>query len=371
MTEQEKAMQQDIIDGVAEKLVKEGSFATRDQLHTDLMDAMKSVTITPDLSANGELTPKQEAEGKAAWYRQCLGKGLPWEAKAWTSATSGAAAELIPTVVANSLVLKLDNTPFRRSVTQYPYSPKGTILAESTLPLAYRMLAGKPVPEATPTLLPIEYSTSGIMAWMGIDNDLIRNATIRTIPYIEDALVRAIARRETYEWTLGIHGGATFEMTGMVGRATAVDMVATHDTLAEVTKADLLKLFWSLDGMYADGGVLIAPNSFLAQIALLNDPLVAGGMNYFDIGTMKFFGGIDVIRMPESCFDSPADGKVAAYFGDPKAYYLFSDGPIQIATTDVGKTAMTMDQTYVAAKVYTDGNLIQSLSMYALKYNTA
>lgn len=364
-------VKKEVIDGVVAELKANGPFATRDDLHTEIMDAMKSVTIAPDLGANGELTPKQEAEGKAAWYRQVIGKGLPWEAKAWTSATSGAAAELIPTVVANSIVAKLDNTPLRKSVTQYPYSPKGVINAEDTLPLAYRMLTGKPVAEAAGTLTPITYSTSGIMAWMGIDNDLIRNANVRTVPYIEDAMVRAIARRETYEWTLGIHGGSTFEMTGMVGRATAVDMVATHDTLAEVTKADLLALFWGLDGAYADNAVLIAPNSFLAQIALLNDPLVAGGMVYFDIGTMKFMGGIPVIRMPESCFDSPADTKVAAYYGDPKAYYLFSDGPIQIATTDVGKTAMTMDQTYIAAKVYTDGNLIQPLSMVALKYNTA
>ena len=365
-----EVMKKEIADIVVAELKANGPFATRDELHSDLMDAMKSVTITPDLSVNGELTKKQEAEGKAAWYRQVLGKGLPWEAKAWTSTTSGAAAELIPTVVANGIVEQIDNTPFRRSVTQYPYSPKGVINAESTLPQAYRMLTGKPVTEAAPTLTPVTYDTSGIMAWMGLDNDLIRNANVRTVPYIENALVRAIARRETYEWTLGIHGGATFEMTGMVGRAQAVDMVATHDTLAEVTKADLLKLFWSLDGAYSDNAVLIAPNSFLAQVALLNDPLVAGGMVYFDIGTMKFMGGISVIRMPESCFDSPADGKVAAYFGDPKAYFLFSDGPIEIATTNVGKTALTMDQTYIAAKVYTDGNLIQPVRMSALKYNT-
>lgn len=370
MTDLELKQKQEVIDAVTERLKTEGPFATREDVHTELMNTMQSVIVTPDLGANGELTPKQEAEGKAAWYRQVLGKGLPWEAKAWTSATSGAAAELVPTIVANDIVAHLDNTPFRKVVTQYPYSPKGVINAEATLPLAYRMLAGKPVSEATPTLTPITYATSGIMAWMGIDNDLIRNATVRTVPYIENALVRAIARRENYEWTLGIHGGSTFEMTGMKYRATAVDMTATHDTLAEVTKADLLALFWALDGAYADNAVLIAPNSFLAQVALLNDPLVAGGMVYFDIGTMKFMGGIPVIRMPESCFDSPADGKVAAYYGDPKAYYLFSDGPIQISTTDVGKTAMTMDQTYVAAKVYTDGNLIQPLSMVALKYNT-
>ena len=371
MTDKEVDVKQEVIDGVAEKLAKEGTFATRDFVHSELMDAMKSVIVTPDLNANGELTPKQEAEGKAAWYRQCVGKGLAWEAKAWTSATSGAAAELIPTIVANSIVAKLDNSPFRKVVTQYPYSPKGTINAEDTLPLAYRMLAGKPVTEAAPTLTPITYSTSGIMAWMGIDNDLIRNATVRTVPYIEDALVRAIGRRETYEWTKGIHGGATFEMTGMIGRATAVDMAAGHDTLAEIDKADILNLFWALDALYADNPVLIAPNSFLAKISSLNDPLVVGGQSYFDIGTMKFLGGLSVIRMPESCFDAPADTKVAAYFGDPKAYYLFSDGPIQIATTDVGKTAMTMDQTYIAAKVYTDGNLIQPLAMVALKYNTA
>lgn len=371
MATEEKDIKQEVVDAVTERLKKEGPFATRDELHSELMDVMKSVIVTPDLGANGELSAKVAAEGKAAWYRQVLGKGLPWEAKAWTSTTSGAAAELIPSIVANDIVALLDNTPFRKVVTQYPYSPKGVINAQATRSLAYRMAAGLPVTEAAPTLTPITYSTSGIMAWMGIDNALIRNATPRTVPFIENDLVSAIAYRETYEWTLGIPAGATFEMTGMVGRATAVDMAVGHDTLAEIDKADILKLFWSLDGMYADNAVLIAPNSVLAKIASLNDPAVVGGLNYLDIATMKFMTGIPVIRMPESCFDTVADGKVAAYFGDPKNYFLFSDGPIQIATTDVGKTAMTMDQTYVAAKVYTDGNLIRPLGMYALKYNTA
>lgn len=361
-------MKQEVIDGVTERLIKEGPFATRDNVHTEIMDAMKSVTITPNKDVVGELTPRQEASAKAAWYREVLGFGRPWDAKSWTTDVSGAASELVPSIVANAIIEQLDNTPFRNVVTHYPYSPKGTINAELVLPLAYRMVArGTAVTQAAPTLDPITYATNGIMAWMGIDNKLIKEATPNTVTYIENALVRAVARREAYEWTLGVTGGATFEMTGMTGRATAVDMTAGHDTLAEIDAADVLSLFWALDGAYADNAVLIAPNSVLAKIASLNSTTVT----YLDMNTMKFMGSIPVIRMPASSFATVADTKVAAYYGDPKFYYLFSDGPIVVATTDQGKTALTEDQTFVAAKVYTDGNLIQPLGMYALKYNTA
>jgi len=368
---EDKNLQKDVIDGVVAELKANGPFATRDDLHTEIMDAMKSVTITPDPGANGELTPRQEASAKAAWYSQVLGYGRPWDGKSWTTDVSGAASQLVPSIVANSIYQKLNNTPFRKAVTQYPYSPKGTILSQLVLAQAHRMtVRGTAVAEAVPTLDPIEYNTAGLMAWMGLDNKLIKEAGPSTVTYIEDELVRAIYRQEMYEWTLGVHAG-NLEMTGMFSRATAVDMVVGHDTLAEITREDLIKLFWSPDVGYADNAVLIAPSSVLAKLATLNDPLVAGGMNYLDIPTMKFMGGINVIRMPESSFNTVADGKVAAYYGDPKLYYLFADGPITVATTNEGKTALTEDQTFIAAKVYTDGNLIQPLGMYALKYNTA
>ena len=364
-------VKKEVIDGVVAELKANGPFATRDDVHNDLMDAMKSVVITPNKDVDGELTPKQEASAKAAWYSQVLGYGRPWDGKSWTTDVSGAASQLVPTIVANSIYQKLNNTPFRKAVTQYPYSPKGTILSELVLAQAHRMtVRGVAVAEAVPTLGPIEYATAGLMAWMGLDNKLIKEAGPSTVTYIEDALVKAIYRQEMYEWTLGVHAGS-LEMTGMFSRATAVDMAVGHDTLAEITREDLINLFWAPDVGYADNAVLIAPSSVLAKIASLNDPLVAGGMNYLDIGTMKFMGGIDVIRMPASSFDAVADGKVAAYYGDPKLYYLFADGPITVATTNEGKTAMTEDQTFIAAKVYTDGNLIQPLGMYALKYNTA
>src|SRR5664280_1198079 len=125
-----EVMKKEIADIVVAELKANGPFATRDDVHNDLMDAMKSVTLTPNKDVDGELTPKQEAEGKAAWYRQVIGLGREWSAKAWDSTTSGAAAELIPSVVANSIIKKLDNTPFRKYVLHYPYSPKGTINVE-------------------------------------------------------------------------------------------------------------------------------------------------------------------------------------------------------------------------------------------------
>ena len=360
MTELEQ--KQALID----ELKASGSFATRDDVHNDIMDAMKSVVITPNKDVDGELTPKQEAEGKAAWYKQVIGLGREWSAKAWDSTTSGAAAELIPSVVANSIIKKLDNTPFRKYVLHYPYSPKGTINVELVLPIAYRMTTrGTPVTEATPTLNPISYATYGLMAWMGIDNKLIKEATPNVVSYIEDALVRAVARKEMTEWTLGAGSGSE-QMTGMITSADGVNMVFGHLTVASITAADVLALYWSLEGMYADNAVLMAPNATLAAIAALNTTTVT----YLNTDTMKFLGNHNVIRMPSTSFAAPGNGIVAAYFGDPNYFYLFEDGPIVVATTDQGKTAMTEDRTFVCAKVYTDGHLILGEAVKALKYLT-
>src|SRR5664280_1756357 len=134
-----EVMKKEIADIVVAELKAEGSFVTRDDVHNDLMDAMKSVVITPNKDVNGELTPKQEASAKAAWYSQVLGYGRPWDGKSWTTDVSGAASQLVPTIVANSIYEKLNNTPFRKAVTQYPYSPKGTILSELVLAQAHRM----------------------------------------------------------------------------------------------------------------------------------------------------------------------------------------------------------------------------------------
>lgn len=363
----EKDIKQEVIDEVTERLKKEGPFATRDELHTELMDAMKSVKITPEIGANGEFTPKQIGEAKAAWYRQVIGKGLPWEAKAWTTDVAGAASELVPSLVANAIVEKLDNTPFRKAVTQYPYSAKGTIAAELVLSTAYRMTArGTAVTEAAPTINPITYATNGLMAWMGLDNKLIKEATPQTVPYIENALVRAISRKETKEWTIGVTAGSTFEMTGMTGAADGVNMISGHLTVAAITAADILALYWALEGMYSDNAKLAAPNATLAAIAALNTTTVT----YLNTDTMKFLGNHDVIRMPSTSFATPATTVPAMYFGDFSYYYLFADGPITVATTDQGKTALTTDNTYIAAKVYTDGKLILGEAVKALKYLT-
>lgn len=334
----------------------------------DLADKLNAamVKIMPMPGVEHEFTPRQAAEAKAAWYRHVLGKGLPWEAKAWATDVSHSGAELVPSLVAGDIVQQLDNTPFRKVITQYPYSPKGTVPAENALPVAYRMTTrGTAVTEAAPTTAEITYATYGLMAWMGLDNKLLLEASPRTVAYIENALVRALARKEMTEWTLGAGSGSQ-QMTGMVGRATALNMTATHDTLAEIDLTDAENLYWKLDGMYLDNAKLFAPATVLAKLEGLNTTT----KTVIDLKSNTFMGTVPIVRMPEACFDSPANGKVAAYFGDPSYYYLFQDGPVSIGVTTEGKTAVTTDQTFVAVKAYTDGNLVLPAAMVALKYLT-
>ena len=370
-------IKQEVIDGVTERLKKEGPFATRDDVHNEIMDALKSVTVTPNLDVNGELTPKQIAEGKAMWYRQVLGYGENWGEKGSKAATGGWStdvahygAELIPSIVANAIVEKLDNTPFRKLVTQYPYSPKGVVPYENALPAAVRMTTrGTAVTQGTATTAEVSYATNGLMAWIGLDNKLIREASPNTVEYLENAMVRAIARKEIIEFTQGVTGSKEMVGMGTTGaiHATGVNCVSTHLTVAALDAVDMLALFWSLEGMYADNAVFMAPNATLAKIATLN---TAGLQKYLDLNTFKFMELIPTIRLPAACFAAPATAVPCAYYGDMKYYYLFQDGPIQIATTNQGFTAMTTDQTYICATLYSDGALILPEAVSALKYLT-
>ena len=367
---EEKDIKKDVIDGVVAQLKADGSFATRDEVHNEIMDALKTVVVTPNRDADTEFTPKQRARAKQAWYRQVIGRGLPWEEeKAWSTDVSHSGKELVPTVVANDIVAQLDNTPFRKAVTQYPYSPKGTLPYENALSTAYRMTTrGTAVSESAGTHAEFSYSTYGLMAWMALDNKLAIEANPDTTAYIENTLVRAIMRKEMIEWTLGAGSGSE-QMTGMQTTATGVNCVSGHLTVAALTSVDWLALFWGLDSPYAEGAALIAPNATLAALAALNTTTQLY-LNVFPGGAMQFFGGYPVIRMPATSFDSPATTKVCAYFGNPKAYYLFQDGPIAIGTTNAGKTATLADQTIVVAKCYTDGVLSLPQAMMGLKYLT-
>lgn len=355
-------------------IVKEVSEAIRPDIDglkgevKDLADKLNAamIKLTPVPGVSQEFTPRQAAEAKAAWYRQVLGKGLPWEAKAWSTDVSHAGAELVPALVADSIVEKLDNTPFRKLITQFPYSPKGTVPAENALPTAYRMTArGTAITEAAPTHAEITYSTYGLMAWMGLDNKLLLEASPRTVGYTENSLVRAIYRKEMTEWTLGAGSGSQ-QMTGMVGRATGKNMTAGHDTLAEIDLTDVKNFYWALDGGYLDNAKLFAPATVIAQFESLNTTT----KTVIDLKTNTFMGTVPIVRMPETCFDNPANGKVAAYFGDPSYYLLFQDAPVSLGVTTEGKTAITEDRTFVAAKCYTDGNLALAEAMIALKYLT-
>lgn len=361
-------MKQEVIDAASAKaletLKKSGEYVGRDEIkgmiHEEAMDVLKDAKpIRPEeFDANTPSQKRMVEEDVDKWYSTVLGYG-----KAWDGVTTHVGLEMVPSLVAGRIVEKRDNAPFFKYCTHFP-GDKGTIIVESTQATALRMGAARAATnEVTPAPTEISYTTYGGTAWLLLSNKLIRNATPQIVQYVENALVRSIVRLHTYEWTLG---SGTRSMTGMHTGATGVDSTAGIDTLAELTLADTMAAFFSLEPQYADNAIWLMPNTVIGKLVGLNKadtPMI-------DIPNKTLMGRPYVV-LPSTCFASPADTVTWSYFGDMSYYYLFEDSPIQLRVSQEGKTLTTADQTVIAAQFETDGKVVLAEAINKNLYNTA
>lgn len=346
---------------VIDELKKSGNFVTRDELHTELMDALKDVKpIRPDeFDARGPRQEKMVMDDICKYYSVVFG-----ERKAWDSVTTHVGLELVPSLVAGRIVEQLDVTPVRKLVTIFP-GDKGTIGVENALPAAARMGATRAAAtETAGTHAEITYTTFGGTAFLQVDNKLIRNATPPLVQYIEKAMVRSISRLETTEFITG--AAASRQFIGLRTGATAHDAAATIDTLAEITLAQVQADYWAMGSEYRDNATWVLPGTVIAHIASLNKldtPI-------FSLAD-KTIMGRPYVEFPEALFEAPADTKIYSYFGDMSYFYLFEDTPIQMRLSDQGYTLITTDRTVIAAQFETDGKVVYAPAINANKYNTA
>jgi HK97 family phage major capsid protein len=155
-------------------------------------------------------------------------------------------------------------------------------------------------------------------------------------------------------------------MTGMHTGATARDSTAGIDTLAELTLADTMAAFFTLEPQYADTAIWLMPNTVLGQLV----PLNKADTPFIDIREKTLMGRPYVI-LPSTSFDTVADTKSWSYFGDMSYYYLFEKTPIQLRVSSEGKTLTTADQTVIAAQFETDGKVVLAEAIQKNLYNTA
>ena len=354
-------IKKDVIDGVVAELKANGPFATREEMHTELMNAMKNVEpIRPtEFDANTPSQKRMVEEDVCKYYSRVFG-----ERKAWDSVTTHIGLELIPSIVAGRIVEKLDVTPVRRLVTHFPGS-KGVLPVENALPAAARMGASRAAAaETAGTTAEITYTTFGGTAFLQVDNKLIRNATMPLVQYIENAMVRSISRLEAEEFITG--AAASRQFIGLRTGATNHDATATIDTLAEITLAQINADYWALPVQYRDNATWVLPGSVVAKIQSLNKldtPL-------FDLGS-KTIMGRPYIEFPSALFEAEADTKIYSFFGDMSYFYLFEESPIQMKTSDQGYTLTTTDRTVIAAQFETDGKVVLAEAINKNAYNTA
>lgn len=358
MTDQEKleaVKKQEVID----EIKASGNFVTRDDMHIELMDALKDVKpIRPSAFDATSVSEKAIVDREVAnWYRVVLG-----EHKAWESTTTAVGLELVPSIVAGRIIEKLDNTFVRKLVTHYP-GDKGVIPVENLQPIALRMASPRAATAAvTMTYNPISYATAGATAWILVDNKLIRNATPPLVTYIENAMVRAIARLERTEFITGA-GGTAF--TGLRSGATTHNATAGIDTLAELTLAQITADYWALGVDYRDNATWVMPGSVIAKIQSLN--IVATPL--FDLASKTILGR-PFVEAPEALFESPANTKVYSYFGDMSYFYMEEDGAVQLKRNDQGLSLTTADQTVIVAQAETDGQVVLAEAINANTYLT-
>lgn len=361
-------MKQEVIDAASAKaletLKKDGTYVGREEIkglvHDEAMDVLKGYkpVLPEEFDANTPSQKRMVMEDICKWYSRVLG-----ENKAWEDTTTHVGLEMVPSLVAGRIVEKRDNAPVFKYCTKFP-DDKGTIIVESTQPTALRMGAARAATnEVTPAPAEVDYTTYGGTAWLLVGNKLIRNATPQIVEYVENSLVRSIVRLHTYEWTLG---SGTRSMTGMHTGATACDSTAGIDTLAELTLADTMAAFFTLEPQYADSAIWLAPNTVIGKLAGLNKadtPMI-------DIPN-KILMGRPYVVLPSTCFATVADTVTWSYFGDMSYYYIFEKTPIQLRVSSEGKTLTTADQTVIAAQFETDGKVVLAEAIQKNLYNTA
>lgn len=362
---EDRDIKQEVISGVIDELKKSNTFVSRDdikdEIHNQTMDVLKDVKpVRPnEFDATTLSQKKMVEEDVCKWYQRVLG-----ERKAWDGVTTHVGLEMVPELVAGRIVEKLDNTPFRQNVTKFPGGEKGTINVENTLPTALRMGATRAATaETTPATTEVDYTTYGGTAWLLLSNKLVRNAAMPLVQYIENSMVRSVSRLETYEWTLG---NGTRSFTGMETGATAHDATAGIDTMAEITLAQILADYFSLDEPYRSSATWVVNSALLAQIWPLNKA------DYPSIDIVnKTIMGRPYIVLPSTSFATVGDTKAYSYFGDLSYFYLFEDKPISLKVSDVGYTLTTGDQTIIAAQFETDGKVVLPAAINRNLYNTA
>ena len=345
---------------VIDELKASGNFVTRDEMHIELMDVLKNVQpIRTNQFDATTVSEKAIVEREICkWYSVVLG-----EHKTWDSTTTVLGLELVPSLVAGRIVEQLDNTPVRKLVTHYP-GDKGVVPVENLLPIALRMASPRAATAAvTNNYDPISFATAGATAWLLVDNKLIRNATPPLVRYIENAMVRAIARLETTEFITG-GGGTAF--TGLRTGATAHDAATPIDTLGEITAAQVEADYWALDVPYRDNATWVLPGTVAAQIYSKN----TNDIRVMDLQA-KTIMGRPYVEFPAGLFESPADTKIYSFFGDMSYFYLEEDGQVRLKTNDQGVTLTTADQTVIVAQAETDGQVVLAMAINANKYNSS
>lgn len=289
--------------------------------------------------------------------------------KAWDSATSGGAAELIPTEVGTILIEKLNTySLLRQNCTIYP-SDKGILPVEATAATAARVTTrGTPVDEGEPEFTPLSYATMGVQSWLAVDNKVARESPAKIFDMVTSILVKSFA---ALEYTEFITGSGTNEFQGLdYASITTKTAAAGNTSIATLDLSDVEDWYRLLPAAYRMAGLnatwFIGSSTLASQLASFN----AAGKEYWNanVSPETWHGR----RFWEHTSVSTAGtSKPVGYFGDLSYFYIFDKMGLLLKRTDAGKTLTLAGQTLIAVYGETDGMVVLPDAFRSLTLNSA
>jgi HK97 family phage major capsid protein/HK97 family phage prohead protease len=300
-----------------------------------------------------------------------------------TMSPSGGSA-LVPAELSSAIIsLTEEYGVARRAARVWPMGSDTLQIPRRTEgPTAYYIGEGSEITESTPSLSGVQLVARKLAARVIVSTELAEDAVIDLAGYLAEEIAREFAKQEDLALFLGdgtsTYGGIVGVIPALKAGVGAVDATAGHDTLAEITDADLRGAMSKLPGYARDNARWYA---HWETIDMVFSRLAAafGGTTMEEVGNKRLtsYHGRPIIPtavMPNG--SDVVDGSVPIIFGDLRQAAAFGDRrSITVRVDDTSR--MAYDQLVVQATerydvvVHDAGDSTNYGSVVGLAMNTA
>ncbi len=227
MTEEQKAVTEEIKKGVAEAVIPAITEEVFEKIKSEL--PLRKDLFAGD-NANAEMVKKDEAVKFV--------KGL-------TAGGTNAGAELVPTYVASEIVRVAElNGLARKLGRKWPMDGSNQDVPTATSVSAYRVNEGAKINSSVPATGTISLRGKTVGVLVPVSKKLLRNATVQLVDTINQLAGEALAKLEDQWAILGLTAGeGVFQDTTVTG----VTLGSGDTTFAKIEPEDMLDMIDLID----------------------------------------------------------------------------------------------------------------------------